>query len=149
MAQAISSKYRVTVKGPLLVKGDKNLMKGVKKALIKVGKDVTDEVQKRTPNKTGTLRRNIKEGKPTISKTNAEITISSGSSHGGATGVKTNSIGDVIYALWIETGRRKGSAAMRKPKGGYKMFEKAEKEVTKPKNIKDMGKTIAKQLGGR
>ena len=57
-------------------------------------------------------------------------------------------MGDVIYALWVETGRRKGSV-MRKRKGGYKMFEKAEKEVTKPKNINEMGKTIAKQLGGR
>ena len=147
MAKAISSKYRITVKGPLLVKGDKNLMKGVKKGLIKVGQSVTDEVKKNTPEKTGTLRRNIKEGRPTISKTAAEITISSGSSHGGATGVKTNSMGDVIYALWVETGRRKGSV-MRKRKGGYKMFEKAEKEVTKPKNIKNMGKIIAKQLGG-
>ena len=143
----MSSKYKVTVKGPLLVRGDKNLMKGVRKALTKVGKSVTNEVKKNTPEKTGTLRKNIKEGKPTISKTSAQITISSGSSHGGASGVKTNSGGDVV-ALWIETGRRKGSAAMRKPKGGYKMFEKAEKEVTKPKNIKNMGKIIAKQLGG-
>ena len=67
MAKAISSKYRITVKGPLLVKGDKNLMKGVKKGLIKVGQSVTDEVKKNTPHKTGTLRRNIKEGRPTIS----------------------------------------------------------------------------------
>tara|TARA_R110000787_G_scaffold135936_6_gene248339 strand:+ start:2852 stop:3295 length:444 start_codon:yes stop_codon:yes gene_type:complete len=147
MAKSMSSKYKVTVKGPLLVRGDKNLMKGVRKALTKVGKSVTNEVKKNTPEKTGTLRKNIKEGKPTISKTSAQITISSGSSHGGASGVKTNSGGDVVYALWVETGRRRG-AIMRTRKGGYKMFEKAEKEVTKPKNLDKMGKIISKQVGG-
>jgi hypothetical protein len=69
MAEAIRASYKITVKGPLLVNGDKNLLKGVRKGLVKVGKViVTEEVQKRTPSKTGTLRRNIGAGKPHVTR---------------------------------------------------------------------------------
>ena len=147
MAEAIRAGYRITVKGPLLVKGDKNLLKGVRKGLVKVAKSVTEEVQKRTPSKTGTLRRNIGAGKPHVTRAEAFVTITPGSSHGGATNVKTNAIGDVVYALWGETGQRRG-ATMNTRKGGYKMFEKSEKIVKKPKILNDFGKKIAKELGG-
>ena len=145
---AISSKYRVTVKGPLLVNGDKNLIKGVQKALMTVGKDVTDEVQKRTPHKSGKLRRNIKEGRPTVNQKVQEITISAGSSHGGATGVKTNAIGDVVYGVWVETGKRRNQT-MNTRKGGYQMFEKTRDFASSAETRQKLGKIIAKQLGGK
>jgi hypothetical protein len=143
----MKAKYKVTVKGPLLVNGDKNLIKGVRKALVIAGKDAKSEIVKKTPHKSGKLRRNIKEGRPTVNRKVAEITISAGSSHGGASGVKTNAIGDVIYGVWVETGVRRNQT-MKTRKGGYKMFEQARDIIDSAKHRKKMAKTIAKQLGG-
>ena len=84
MAAKMKSKYKVTIKGPLLIKGDKNMMKGIRKGLINVGKSVTKKVKQNLPiDVSGNLRRNIKESKPTIKKKSAQIIISSGSGHGG------------------------------------------------------------------
>tara|TARA_R110000824_G_scaffold110273_3_gene258254 strand:- start:445 stop:891 length:447 start_codon:yes stop_codon:yes gene_type:complete len=148
MAAKMKSKYKVTIKGPLLIKGDKNMMKGIRKGLINVGKSVTKKVKQNLPiDVSGNLRRNIKESKPTIKKKSAQIIISSGSGHGGASSVRTGA-GDVIYARWIETGKRR-NMYMKKRRGGYKMFKKAEKSVNSAKNISHFEKLISKELGGR
>ena len=141
--------YTVKISGPLLVNPTINMKKGLTNVLKMVGKDAVKEVQQGLPKDvTGNLRRNIKESKPNITSSKASISISSGSTHGGAVGKKSRA-GDVIYAFFIETGLRGGRNVMKKRKGGYKMFQKAAKIFTTPKKLQEMKKLIAKEYGGK
>lgn len=141
--------YTVTVSGPVFVNPSSHMKKGLTKVLKMVGKDAVKEVKHGLPKDvTGNLRRNIKESKPNITSSQASISISSGSTHGGAVG-KKSSAGDVIYAFFIETGIRGGRNIMKKRKGGYRMFQKAAKIFTTPKKLQEMKKLIAKEYGGK
>ena len=120
------------------------MKKGAEKALKVVGKSTAKFIRRNTPSVSGTLRRNIRENKPTVKGTQAFITISAGSFHGGATGVRKSSKGDVIYAQWIESGRRKGNIRMRKRP--YGMFKKAEKLLNSGQTLQEILKNIRKSL---
>jgi len=140
----VKERFKVTKQGPLFVDSSKNVKKGAEKALKVVGKSTAKFIRRNTPSVSGTLRRNIRENKPTVKGTQAFITISAGSFHGGATGVRKSSKGDVIYAQWIESGRRKGNIRMRKRP--YGMFKKAEKLLNSGQTLQEILKNIRKSL---
>ena len=137
-------RFKITKQGPLFVDSSKHVKKGAEKALKVVGKSTAKFIRRNTPSVSGTLRRNIRENKPTVKGTQAFITISAGSFHGGATGVRKSSKGDVIYAQWIESGRRKGNIRMRKRP--YGMFKKAEKLLNSGQTLQEILKNIRKSL---
>ena len=137
-------RFKIPKQGPLFVDSSKNVKKGAEKALKVVGKSTAKFIRRNTPSVSGTLRRNIRENKPTVKGTQAFITISAGSFHGGATGVRKSSKGDVIYAQWIESGRRKGNIRMRKRP--YGMFKKAEKLLNSGQTLQEILKNIRKSL---
>ena len=140
-------RFKITKQGPLFINSSKHVKKGTEKALKIVGKSTAKFIRRNTPFVSGTLRRNIRENKPTIKGTEAFITISAGSFHGGATGVRQSSKGDVIYAQWIESGRRKGKrGSIRMRKRPYGMFKKAEKYLNSRQTLQTIFKNIRNSL---
>ena len=89
------NKMTVTIRGPALVNADKNMLKAVKKALITVGKIGTREVRQNTP-------------------------VASGLSAGWSPKAGK----DVVYAHFIETGKRYPGGRQTRYRGS-RMFGKA------------------------
>jgi len=113
--------YKVTIRGPALVNADRNMLKAIKKALITVGKRGAKEVRKNTPVASGFLRSNIREQKPDVSRQGASIHISAGWSP---------KVGeDVVYAHFIETGKRYPGGRQTSYRG-QRMFGKAADKLT-------------------
>ena len=131
---------KVTVRGPILVNASKNTLNAVSKGLAELGKIGRETVRQKTPVATGFLRNNIKETKPSVSQTNASITISAGWTQKGGK--------DVVYAHFIETGKRWPGGKPTAYKG-RKMFDKARIFLTQPAQQNKFTKIVVRDLGGR
>tara|TARA_R100001594_G_C4020679_1_gene259046 strand:- start:392 stop:796 length:405 start_codon:yes stop_codon:yes gene_type:complete len=131
---------KVTVSGPILVNASKNTLNAVEKGLKEIGKIGREKVQQGTPVDTGFLRDNIKETKPTVSQTDAFVTISAGWTKKGGR--------DVVYAHFIETGQRWPGGKPTAYKG-RKMFDKARIFLTQPAQQNKFTKIVVRDLGGR
>ena len=123
----------VLIAGPIFLKSQWD--KGVDQALNDIGlrgvQLVQEQLYKGHGFRTGHLRRSISF---VVDKGKNEVTIDSGGSRFGE---------NVVYAEWVETGKRNGRQTRFK---GYHMFERAEKALTENG---DAGKISAKSIGNK
>ena len=131
---------KVTVRGPILVNASKNTFNAVSKGLAELGKIGRETVRQKTPVATGFLRNNIKETKPSVSQTNASITISAGWTQKGGK--------DVVYAHFIETGKRWPGGKQTRYRGS-RMFDAGRISLSQSSAQNKFVKIIVKDLGGR
>ena len=131
---------KVTLSGPILVNAIKNMLKAVEKGLMEIGKIGRLQVQQGTPVATGFLRGSIRETKPTVSRAKASIIISAGWTNRGGT--------DVVYAHFIETGKRYPSGKQTAYKGAG-MFKKGQSFLQQRTSQNKFQKIIVQDLGGR
>lgn len=123
--------FTVLIAGPLFLKSA--WTRGMDQALNDIGlrgvQLVQEQLYKGHGFRTGNLRRSISF---VVDKGKNEVTIDSGGSRFGE---------NVVYAEWVETGKRKGRQTKFK---GYHMFELAEKKLTEND---DAGKIMANNIG--
>ena len=131
---------QVRVRGPVLVNANKNMLKAMEKALIKIGKTGSQEVKKNTPYDKGNLRNNIKAQKPEVSRQSASITISAGwTAKAGK---------DVVYAHFIETGKRYPGGKQTTYRGS-RMFKRAADILSGTREQSKFAKKITNVMNGK
>lgn len=132
----MKNSFAVIVAGPLFMK--RQWEKGVDQALNDLGlegvKLVQEQLYKGHGFRTGNLKRSISF---VVDKGENEVTIDSGESRFGE---------DVVYAEWVETGKRRGRQTKFK---GYHMFENAARQLTEGDRAGEISvKAIGDKVGG-